>query len=552
MSEKYPWFKSYPVYVPHEVDLKKYTSLLDCFDQSIERFRNRPVFQNMDVQITYGELDELANQFCAYLQNNTDLKKGDRIAIQMPNLLQFPVALLGAMKAGLIVVNTNPLYTSEEMKHQFNDSGARAVVILENFASNLEKIVNDTSIDYVITTKIGDLIPGFKGFVVDLVVKYIKKMIPPFNIKGAVNFKKALDKGKGQKFEINEPSREDTAFLQYTGGTTGVSKGAVLSHGNILANVEQGHAWLGSLFKEGEGTIVTALPLYHIFALTVNFIIFFTIGAKNVLITNPRDMKAFMKDLKKNPMEYFTGVNTLFNGMLNQPAFKKVDFSRLVLAAGGGMAVQDVVAKKWYKATGSRLLEGYGLSETSPVVTFNPVNGGERIGSIGLPIPNTHVKLIGEDGNEVPPGAPGEISVKGPQVFKGYWNLPEETKKCFDGDYFLTGDIGTMDEDGYFRIVDRKKEMINVSGFNVYPNEVEKVISEHPKVLEVGVRGVPDEHSSEAVQAYVVKKDDSLTEQEVRDFCREKLTAYKVPKHVVFRDELPKSNVGKILRRLLE
>lgn len=553
MSHDFNWYKSYPKGVPQTIDPKKYANLSSMFDNVIQRNGDQIAFQNMDKTLTFNELSEKANAFAWYLQNKTDLKKGDRIAIQMPNLLQFPVAFFGAIKAGLTVVNTNPLYTAKEMKHQFNDSGAKAIVILENFASNLEGIVGDTNIEYVITTKIGDMLGGLKGGIVNFVVKNVKKMVPGFSLPNALSFKSILSDNQGKTAAEVNYTHEDIAFLQYTGGTTGVSKGAVLTHGNICGNLSQIDGWLSGVFDEIDDLVViTALPLYHIFALTANCLTFFNYGARNVLITNPRDMKSFMKDLKKNPFALITGVNTLFNGMLNRPEFQSLDFSKLKISLGGGMAVQDAVAKRWEELTDSPLLEAYGLSETSPAATINPCDGTHRMGTIGLPIPSTEIKILDDDGNEVPIGERGEIGIKGPQVFKGYWNREEETKASFNGDFFLTGDIGIMDEDGFFKIVDRKKEMVCVSGFNVYPSEIEAVITNHSKVLEVGVKGIPDPKTTEAVKAFVVKKDPSLTKEEVIEHCRKSLTNYKVPKEVVFRDELPKSNVGKILRRLLE
>jgi long-chain acyl-CoA synthetase len=470
----------------------------------------------------------------------------------MPNLLQFPVALFAALKCGLVVVNTNPLYTASEMAHQFKDSGAKALVILENFASNYQKIQKDTEIETVVITRIGDLLGGLKGTIVNAVVKYVKKMVPAYNVEGSVTFKEVLAKGKGKKVESHKTKFDDVAFLQYTGGTTGVSKGAMLTNGNMCGQLSQVDGWLTGLFEDGKEVIITALPLYHIFALTANCLTFFKMGAKNVLITNPRDMKAFLKDLIKNPFSLITGVNTLFNGMMIQEDIKKVDFSKLKISLAGGMALQDSVATRWQELTNSPLLEAYGLSETSPAATINPTDGSHQMGTIGLPIPNTDIKVFNDDMEEVPAGERGELGIKGPQVMAGYWKREDATKDAFYGDYFLTGDIGIMHEDGFFEIVDRKKEMVCVSGFNVYPSEVEAVISDHPKVLEVGVRSEPDPKTNEAVMAFVVKKDESLTEQEIRDYCREQLTNYKVPKIVVFRDELPKSNVGKILRRLLE
>lgn len=548
----FQWLNSYPGFVPANVNLDGYNSIVDIYDEGLVKYTNKVAYKNMDVEMTFSELGQYVNAFTWYLQNKTNLKPGDRIALQMPNLLQFPVAIFACLKAGLVLVNTNPLYTAEEMRHQYKDSGAKAIVILENFACNLEKIISETEIETVITTTIGDMLGGLKGGITNFVVRNIKKMVPSFNLPNAIPFKHCLAEGKGKTPTVVELNQSDLAFLQYTGGTTGVSKGAMLTHGNLCANVQQVEAWIDELFEEGKETIITALPLYHIFALTANCIVFYRYGTKNVLVTNPRDMKAFCKDLKKNPFSVITGVNTLFNGLLNQESFRNLDFSKLKLALGGGMAVQDAVADRWQKITNTPLLEAYGLSETSPAATINPVDGSHKRGSIGLPMPNTDIKIFDDDLKEVPQGEPGEIGIKGPQVMKGYWNKPEETAKCFHGDYFLTGDIGLMMDDGFFKIVDRKKEMINVSGFNVYPNDVEKAIAECDKVLEVGVRGEKTNSGSEFVKAFIVKKDQSLTEEEVIAFCHERLTNYKVPKSVVFRDELPKSNVGKILRRLLK
>lgn len=552
MAEEFLWYKSYPEYVPKEIDINRYNSILDLLRETVAEHRDKDALVNMDVSMTYGELDELSDAFAWYLQNNTSLQKGDRIAIQLPNLLQFPVVLFGALKAGLIIVNTNPLYTPEEMRHQFKDTSVKAIVILDNFACNLEKILPETEIEHIIITRIGDLLGGFKGKLVNAVVKYVKRMVPSYNLPSAVSLNECLRLGKGAKPDKIKTHPDDIAFLQYTGGTTGVPKGAELTHRNICSTVQEAYAWIGRFFEEGKEVVITAIPLYHVFALAVNLMVFVKCGAKNILITNPRDMKSYMKDLKKYPATVITGVNTLFNHMMNQPDITKVDFSGLKLSIGGGMAVQDVVAKKWEELTGCVLLEGYGLSETTSLACVNPIDGNHRLGTIGVPVSSTDVKILDDNFEAVKLGEPGEIAVKGPQVMKGYWNRPDETEKCFYGEYFLTGDIGVMDEDGFIKIVDRKKEMILVSGFNVYPNEIEKVISEHPKVLEVGVRGVPDEKTNEAVKAFVVPKDDSVTEEEIREFCRTKLTNYKVPKSVVFRKELPKSNVGKILRRFLE
>ena len=550
MSE-FPWLKSYPDFVKPTTEIN-YKNIVEIYNQSIKKFGNQVAYKNMDVEITYNDVANHVDALVWYFQNKTNLKKGDKIALQMPNLLQYPIVIFAALKAGLVIVNTNPLYTAEEMLHQYNDSGAKAIIIVENFAFNLEKILSKTSIDLVITTTIGDMLGGLKGSIVNFVIRKIKKMVPKYSLPNSLSLKNILADCKGKKGDNVELTLDDTAFLQYTGGTTGVSKGAELTHGNICANVSQVEEWIGNNIDEGKETVITALPLYHIFALTANCLTFFRYGAKNILITNPRDMKSFCADLKKNPFTAITGVNTLFIGLMNQDVFRQLDFSGMKLALGGGMAVQDVVADEWEELTGCALLEAYGLSETSPAATINPYNGKHKKGTIGLPLPNTDIRIFDDNRKEVPQGEPGEIGIKGPQVMKGYWNREEDTKNCFHGEYFLTGDVGIMDEEGYFKIVDRKKEMVLVSGFNVYPNEVEKAISEHPKVLEVGVRGEKNDDGTEFVRAFIVKKDDSLTEEEVIEFSRTKLTNYKVPKSISFRDELPKSNVGKILRRLLE
>ena len=551
MSKQFPWYKSYPEFVPQTVDENKYKSLAQVFEDVVEKYGDKVAFQNMDVTLTYNQLKAEVDAFAYFLQNKTNLEVGDRVAIQMPNLLQFPVAMFAVIKCGFVAVNTNPLYTPDEMRHQYKDSGAKALVILENFASNYQSIQNDTDIETVIVTRIGDMLGGLKGTIVNTVVKHVKKMVPAYDLPNAISFKSVLKDNSGKSPNQVNITHKEMAFLQYTGGTTGVSKGAILTHGNICSQLSQVDGWLTGLFKDGEAVVITALPLYHIFALTANCLAFFNYGSRNVLITNPRDMKAFLKDLKKNPFSLITGVNTLFNGLLNQPTFKDIDFSNLKISLGGGMAVQDAVAIKWQEVTGSPLLEAYGLSETSPAATINPTDGSHRMGSIGLPIPNTEIRIFDEDKKEVASGERGEIGIKGPQVMAGYWNRPDATKEVMHGDYFLTGDIGIMDEDGFFKIVDRKKEMVCVSGFNVYPSEVEAVISSHPKVLEVGVRSEPHPKTTECVMAFIVKKDDSLTEDEIKDFCKDKLTNYKHPKIIVFRDELPKSNVGKILRRKL-
>jgi long-chain acyl-CoA synthetase len=550
--KEYPWLDQYPTGIPHTINPEQYSSILDLFDESVAKFGDHPAFENMGKQISYNELDSLSADFASFLQNKAGLEQGDRIAIQMPNLLQYPVVMFGALRAGLIVVNTNPLYTSREMKHQFKDSGATAVVILANFAHNLEKILPDTAIKTVVVTEIGDMLDGVKGHLINWVVRYVKKMVPKYKIKKAISFKQAMKQGAQLAYSKPVVKTSDIAFLQYTGGTTGVSKGAMLLHRNILANMEQISAWFLPGLGEEDDVVITALPLYHIFALTVNCLAMLKIGALNILITNPRDMPGFIKELSKQPFTLITGVNTLFNGLLNQPDFAQLDFSSLKLAVGGGMAVQKSVALKWKEVTGVPLVEGYGLTEASPVLTANPIDGREKIGSIGLPVPSTEVSIFGENGEELPIGEVGELYARGPQIMAGYWQRPAETEKTMHGDWLRTGDMAVAHEDGYFAIVDRKKDMILVSGFNVYPNEIEDVIAAHPKVLEVAVIGVPDKKSTEAVKVFIVKKDESLTEEEINGHCRENLTAYKCPRQVEFRTELPKTNVGKILRRKLK
>ncbi len=548
-----PWLKSYPSGIPYEINPDVFTSVVDVFLKSVEKFRNRIAYISMGATLTFGDVDELSIQFASYLQNVAGLKPGDRIAIQLPNLLQFPIAMLGALRAGLIVVNTNPLYSPREMEHQFKDSEAKAVLVLENFAKNLETVLPNTKIKTVIITKVGDLLQWPKGHIVNFAIKYIKKVVPPFNLPGAVNFLDVLKEGTLQPFREVPLKNSDVAFLQYTGGTTGVAKGAVLSHRNIVANMEQISAWITHNLKEGEETVVTAIPIYHVFSLTVNIFAFLKLGGTNLLIANPRDIRSFVKELQKYPVSVFPCVNTLFNALLNNEDFCKLDFSHLKVVVGGGMAVQRAVAERWKKVTGVPLIEAYGLTETSPALTGNPLDGHEQIGSIGLPFPSTEVKLIDENENEVKVGERGEICARGPQVMSGYWKRPDETAKVMTADgYFKTGDIGIAQADGFLKIVDRKKDMILVSGFNVYPNEIEDFVSMHPGVLEVAAIGVPDEKSGEVVKIFVVKKDPNLTADALRDFCRTGLTAYKVPRHVEFRTELPKSNVGKILRRELK
>ncbi|MGK7394050.1 MAG: AMP-binding protein [Candidatus Cyclobacteriaceae bacterium M3_2C_046] len=549
--KNYKWYDNYPIGVNKEIDPDKYSSVVDLLNESFEKYSDLPAYDSFGVSITYKQLDKLSLDFASFLQNEVGLKKGDRLAIQMPNLLQYPIAMFGALRAGLIVVNTNPLYTPREMEHQLKDAGVKAIVILANFASNLEKILKKTDIEQVVITEIGDMLGWVKKPIVNFVVKNVKKMVPPYHLEGTISFNQALKKGKASKFIKCKTESKDIAFLQYTGGTTGVAKGAMLTHRNLIANMLQNMEWMKPKLLEREEIVITALPLYHIFALTVNCLTFLKMGARNVLITNPRDMPAFLKELKKYKFTVFTGVNTLFNGLLNRPEFAKLDFSNFKIAVGGGMAVQKVVAEKWQEVTGTTLAEGYGLTETSPVLSCNPIDGNEKIGTIGLPFPNTDIAIMDDEGNELPEGQDGEICAKGPQVMPGYWNNEAETDMVFRNGWFKTGDIGRFDKDGYLKIVDRKKEMINVSGFNVYPNEIENIVAAHPKVLEVGAVGVPDHRSNEVVKIFVVKKDPSLTQEELLAYCRENLTPYKVPKQIEFKEALPKSNIGKILRRLL-
>ena len=547
-----PWLKSYPAGVAEEIDLNKYSSVADIFDTSVAKYGDLPAYKNFGKTLSYREVDLYTAHLAAYLKNELGLEKGDRVAVMMPNLLQNPIAIFGILRAGLVVVNTNPLYTARELKHQLNDSGAKAIIIVDNFAHVLQDVINETEVEHVITTKMGDMLSPVKGFIINTVVKYVKKMVPGFNINKSVNFKKALKLGAQHRFQTVPSSHDDIAFLQYTGGTTGVSKGAVLTNRNMVGNMLQASAWIEKYIGSGQATIITALPLYHIFSLTANCLTFMRFGWCNYLITNPRDINGFVKELKAAKFKVITGVNTLFNGLLNHPDFKNIDWSNFAFALGGGMAVQRGVAERWKEVTGTTLIEAYGLTETSPAACMNPMDLKEFNGKIGLPISSTEVSIQDDDWNELAIGEQGEICIRGPQVMRGYWQLPKETSNVLSNDGWLhTGDIGFMDEAGFVQIVDRKKDMILVSGFNVFPNEVEEVIADHPDVIEVGVIGKPDEHSGEVVMAVVVKKDESLTEETLRNFCRESLTSYKVPKSVVFTDELPKTNVGKILRREL-
>lgn len=546
------WLKSYPPGIPAEVDLHEFQSIGDLFERSVDRFRDKVAFENLGRQLTYGELDRLSARFAAYLRGALGLPKGARVALMMPNMLQYPVALFGALRAGCVVVNCNPLYTPRELEHQLRDSGATVVVILENFARTLQEVLPRLQVSQVVVTAMGDLLGFPKGALVNFVVRRVKKMVPDWSLPGAVGFREALAQGDAHPFMPEAVGHSDLAFLQYTGGTTGVAKGAMLTHGNIIANLQQAHAWIRACLDEGRETVVTALPLYHIFSLTANCLIFLKLGARNLLITNARDIPAFVKELSRTRFTAITGVNTLFNALLAHPDFAKIDFSALRLSLGGGMAVQQAVAERWRAVTGRVLVEAYGLTETSPAVCINPTDLESFNHAIGLPISSTEVSIRDDAGVEVPVGGVGELCVRGPQVMIGYWGRPEETAKVMTADGFLrTGDIAMMDDKGFVRLVDRKKDMILVSGFNVYPNEVEEVAASHPGVMEVAAIGVPDEHSGEAVKLFVVRKDPGLTVEALLAHCRTGLTAYKVPKFVEFRDELPKTNVGKILRRAL-
>ncbi|MGL3105086.1 long-chain fatty acid--CoA ligase [Bradyrhizobium sp. BR 1432] len=548
------WLKQYPPGVPADIEPTQYASLVDLLEESFTKFADRKAFICMDKSISYRDLDQMSVALAAYLQGR-GLQRGARVAIMMPNVLQYPVATAAVLRAGFAVVNVNPLYTPRELEHQLKDSGAEAIIVLENFAHTVEQVIAKTPVKHVIVASMGDLL-GFKGVIVNLVVRRVKKMVPAWSLPGAVSFNDALSAGRGMTFNKPKLSPGDVAFLQYTGGTTGVSKGATLLHRNIVANVLQNDAWLQPALAApphvDQLMIVCALPLYHIFALTACYLLAVRAGGCNLLIPNPRDIAGFVKELAKYQVNSFPAVNTLYNGLMHHPDFKKLDFSKLKISNGGGMAVQRAVADQWKAITGCFIAEGYGLSETSPTLTCNPATATEFTGTIGIPVPSTWISIRDDDGNELPLGQAGEICAKGPQVMSGYWNRPEETAKVMTADgYFRTGDIGVMDEKGYTKIVDRKKDMILVSGFNVYPNEIEEVIASHPGVLECAVIGIPNSKSGEAVKAFIVKKDPNLTAEAVIKFCQEQLTGYKVPKHIEFRNDLPKTNVGKILRRQL-
>ncbi|MGE5945118.1 MAG: long-chain-fatty-acid--CoA ligase [Betaproteobacteria bacterium] len=546
------WLKNYPPGVPEEISISHLSSLVDLFEEACRKFADKTAYISMDKEMTYRELDSLSRDFAGWLQS-LGLKKGDRVALMMPNLLQYPVALFGTLRAGCVVVNVNPLYTPRELEHQLKDSGAKAIVILENFATTLEQVLAKTDVKHVVVTPMGEMLGLLKGTLVNFVVRHVKKMVPAWSLPGSISFTTALAAGRRHGMDKVGITQDDLAFLQYTGGTTGVSKGAMLTHSNICSNVMQAYHWIKPVIIEGEEFIITALPLYHIFALTANCLTFLMIGARNLLIANPRDMPGFVKEWAKYPVSVTTGVNTLFNGLLNTPEFQKLDFSTMKVSLGGGMAVQKPVADRWKKVTNSPLLQAYGLTETSPAATINPLDLKDFNGSIGLPISSTEISVRDDDGKEVPITQVGEICIRGPQVMKGYWQRDGETANVMYADGFLrTGDMGYIDHEGFVFIVDRKKDMILVSGFNVYPNEVEEAVAMHEGVSDVAAIGVPDDNSGEAVKIFVVRKDPNLTAEELIKHCRQHLTGYKVPKQVEFRADLPRTNVGKILRRALK
>jgi len=550
MSEERPWLKYYPQGIPANIDPDAYPSLVAMLEDTFKRYRRKPAFSCMGKELTFEQIDKYSSQFGAYLQSR-GLEPGDRIAIMMPNLLQYPIALFGALRAGLVVVNTNPLYTPREMLHQFTDSGAKAIVVAENFGANLQQILHDTSIKTVVLTSVGEMLGFPKKQVVNFVVRRLRRMVPKFDIPNAVSFNEALRYGRRFKLTPHRGEPNEVILLQYTGGTTGRAKGAMLTNRNLVSNMQQIRAWMRPFLKEAEEVALCPLPLYHIFAFTVNCLALLSIGSMAVLVTNARDLGSVVKAMKSYKVSLITGVNTLFNALVNRKDFEALDFSPLKITVGGGMAVQRSVAEQWQRITGCFLSEGYGLTETSPVVTVNPLDGSGKLGTIGLPVPSTDIRVVDSQGNVMNAGGVGEIQVKGPQVMKGYYNQPEETGKVLDDGWLRTGDIGTMTEEGFFQIVDRQKDMINVSGFNVYPNEVEEVVTGHPKVLEAAAIGIPDSKSGEVVKLFIVKKDNSLTKNEILAYCRDNMTAYKIPKQIEFRSELPKTNVGKILRRSL-
>jgi long-chain acyl-CoA synthetase len=550
MSEIRPWLKNYPQDVPANINADAYPNLISLLEETFKKYGKKPAFSCMGKELTFEQVDKMSLDFGAYLQSR-GLEPGDKVALMMPNMLQYPIALFGCLRAGLVIVNTNPLYTPREMKHQFTDSGAKAIVICENFAANLQQVLGDTQIKTIILTSIGEMLGFAKGMMTNFVVRKIKGLVPKYDLPNTVTFKDALAQGKKFKIKSFPSNPEDVILLQYTGGTTGVSKGAMLTNRNLVANMMQVKASAKLALVDGEEIALSPLPLYHIFAFSVNCLAFFSLGALNVLITNPRDLPSVMKEFKNYKITNMTGVNTLFNALLHHSDFASLDFSAFKFAFGGGMAVQRAVAEKWHQVTGAPLIEGYGMTESSPVATISPVDGTGKLGYIGMPAPSTDMRIVDDQLNPLPIKEIGEIQIRGPQVMKGYYNRPDETAKTIVDGWLCTGDIGFMDEDGYFKIVDRKKDMILVSGFNVFPNEIEDVIVKHPKVLEAAAIGIPNEKSGEIVKLFVVKKDASLTEKEVIEFCRTELTGYKIPKEVEFKDDLPKSNVGKILRRKL-
>ena len=550
MTDQRPWIKNYPSGIPANIDADSYSTLVEMFQETFDKYNSKTAFSCMGKELTFTQVDKLSRQFGAYLRSR-GLEPGDKIALMMPNLLQYPIALFGALRAGLVVVNTNPLYTPREMRHQFTDSGAKAIVIAENFAHNLEQILGDTNIKTVITTSIGGMLGFPKKAIVNFVVRKIKRMVPKYNIPNTVTFMDAVRQGKRFTLEDHKGSPDEVILLQYTGGTTGVSKGAMLTNRNLIANMLQIRAWMTPFLKDGEEVALCPLPLYHIFAFSVNCLALMSYGLTAVLVTNARDLGSVIKAMKDYRISLITGVNTLFNALVNHKDFGSVDFSNLKITVGGGMAVQRSVAEQWQKVTGCFLSEGYGMTESSPVVSVNPLDGTGRLGTIGLPVSSTDVRIVDEIGNALGYNQPGELQVKGPQVMKGYYNRPDETAKTILGEWLATGDMAMINEEGFLQIVDRKKDMILVSGFNVYPNEVEEVVASHPKVLECAAIGMPHEKSGEVVKIFVVAKDKSLKEKELIEYCRGNLTGYKVPKTVEFRKELPKTNVGKILRRAL-
>ena len=546
------WFDNYPPNAEKTIDVTKYESLVEMFEAAVKRHPDMPAYINMGQVLTFRKLEERSRAFAAYLQNELRLEKGDRVALMMPNLLQYPIALFGALRAGLVIVNVNPLYTPRELEHQLNDSGAKAIVIVSNFAATLEKVVFNTQVEHVILTRMGDQLSFGKRTLVNFVVKYIKKLVPKYKLPHAVSFREALSIGKQRQYVKPNLESSDLAFLQYTGGTTGVAKGAMLTHANMVANVFQAKWVAEPLLKDAKVRVAAIpLPMYHVFALSVNCLLFIELGVTGLLITNPRDIPGFVKELKKQRIVALCGVNTLFNALLNNEHFKEVDFSALRLSVGGGAAIQGAVAKRWFETTGCHIIEGYGMTECSPLIAASRWDSTEHTGSIGVPVPNTDIRIMDDAGNEVPIGERGELWVKGPQVMKGYWNRPEDTAEVLHDGWMATGDIVEMGQDLNLRIVDRKKDMIIVSGFNVYPNEIEDVIAHNPKVNEVVAVGVPHPVSGEIIKIFVTKKDESLTREELRSYCRQFLTGYKIPKEIEFRDELPKTNVGKILRRVL-